>query len=159
VTLEIVQGNIWDYLQTHSIVITTNLGWNSLGSNIMGAGIAKQAAERYPDLPGWYGEVCRKYKTNTPVTRYEPNPIILFPTKGLNEDKPWLSWKQKSSLELIERSTKELASLPGPDKIVLPFPGCQHGQLTREEVLPILVKYLTPDRFTVVDRVVATINF
>ena len=147
-------GNVWDYIKSHHVVITTNIGWTKQGKNVMGAGVAKQAAERYPDLPWWYGDFCRTNGLNTTVVKYPGNPIILFPTKELNEQAPWLSWQQKSSLELIEKSTRELATLPGDYKIVLPFPGCENGKLSKEDVLPILLKYLTPERFTIVDRTV-----
>src|SRR3954466_10328708 len=104
--MNIVSGNIWNYLSTHWITVTTNEGWNSKGDNIMGAGLAKQAAQRYPDLPKLYGKFLREHPGERTYFTYmsqwlEPHRLIMYPTKALNPNAPHLSWRSKSSVELI----------------------------------------------------------
>lgn len=146
-------GNIWDwYERRHWIVITTNIGWKSDGSNPMGAGIAKKAAEIDPELPMWYGAKCKKYGSNTATLPYKKEKFILFPTKPLDIGKPWLSWQQDSNLALIARSTKQLAKLADIlclKTVVLPMVGCGNGGLQSKQVLPVLRHYLD-DRFILV---------
>ena len=148
-------GDIWEfYYEVRWIVITTNIGWKKDGNNPMGAGIAKEAAAMFPELPKWYGERCRKYGGSTAVINYDPARFFLFPTKPLDPDKPWLSWMGNSSLGLITKSTKQLVALVDIlskkdyffTKIGLPMVGCSNGRLDKKHVLPILHKYLD-DRF------------
>ena len=60
-------GDIWNWLsEPHNceVVIPTNIGWKADGSNVMGAGIAKQAILRYGrDIAAWYGAICRACRT------------------------------------------------------------------------------------------------
>lgn len=154
-------GDIWEfYYEAQWIVITTNIGYKKNGSNPMGAGIALQASEMYPDLPKWYGERCKKFGANTAVTNYDPARFFLFPTKPLNEEKPWMSWQGRSTIELITRSAKQLAALVDLlsqrktylfIKIGLPMVGCENGGLESREVLPILHRFLD-DRFILFHR-------
>jgi hypothetical protein len=154
------QGNIWDHhAEGGWIVITTNIGWKNDGTNPMGAGIAKTAADKYPELPLWYGKKCRKFEADTAVLPYKPGRLFLFPTKPLAEQ-PWMSWKQDSSLELIRQSTQQLVlwleilqkdGLKFIKPIGVPMVGCQNGNLKPKQVVPILEKYLT-DKFVLFER-------
>jgi len=149
-------GNIWDSHE-HGwwIVITTNIGWRKSGDAVMGAGIAKAAAEKCPKLPGWYGDRCEKYGADTAVAIYKPGRFILFPTKPLNESQPWMSWKNDADLGLIMRSTIQLAKLIDivnlGTQVGLPLVGCENGNLRAKQVLPILRSYLD-DRFVLFER-------
>ena len=153
-------GNIWDHhAEGGWIVITTNIGWKSDGSNPMGAGIAKTAANKYPELPIWYGKKCRKFGADTAVLPYKPGKLFMFPTKPLAEQ-PWLSWKQDASLELIRQSTEQLVlwleilqreGLKFIKPIGVPMVGCQNGNLNPKQVIPILEKYLS-DKFVLFER-------
>lgn len=153
-------GDIWSYhAEGCWIVITTNIGWRNDGRNPMGAGIAAQAATFFPDLPLWYGHRCLKYGKDTAVCPYPDAKFILFPTKPLNIENPWLSWQADSDLVLIERSAIQLQKLGeilrnvneniGP--IALPMVGCQNGRLLPEVVRPILARRLD-DSFILVER-------
>ena len=87
--------------------------------------------------------------------------MILFPTKPLNEQKPGMSWKNKSSLDLIRQSAQELNELVLPDKeisdnwakplqtnhVLIPAVGCGNGFLEEDHVVPVLKDELD-DRFT-----------
>jgi len=146
-------GNIWDHhAEGGWIVITTNIGWKKDGSNPMGAGIAKAAAEKYPNLPVWYGKFCQKYGADMAVRPYAEGRLFLFPTKPLAEQ-PWLSWKNDACLDLIRRSALQLSTLIdilGREVYIkpvgVPMVGCQNGHLRPKQVLPILRRYLD-DRF------------
>lgn len=140
-------GNIWDWAaKGYLIVIPTNIGWTKReGYNVMGRGLAHQAAQRYPGLDAWYGHWCRSLGAATGLTRYES--LLLFPVKPLR-DPPWLSWQQRASLELIERSAEQLAQRIEP--VVLPLVGCGNGGLKPEAVLPILQRWLTGGNFVLV---------
>lgn len=148
-------GDLWTWNhEGRWVVVTTNIGWKKDGSNPMGAGVARAAAEHYPELPAWYGERCKKYGAKTAVAPYPQGKLFLFPTKPLNEEQPWMSWQQDSSLELIRRSCKQLVKLVDImsdgkyfiTKVGLPLPGCGNGNLTPREVLPIITDILD-DRF------------
>ena len=157
-----VVGDIWDFVGRAPIVVPTNIGWTKAGNNVMGRGVAMQAAQRFPDLPEWYGRFCKAHGARTPVAfkafgstlrssaiiPWTWADLILFPVKPLNEEHPWLSWQSRASLSLIERSLQELVDLipkwPDPVKIVLPLVGCGNGGLSLGEVLPLLDKYLAP---------------
>lgn len=148
-------GDLWDmYADDKWIVITTNIGWKKDGCNPMGAGIARQAASKYPDLPAWYGKKCKKHRDKIGVVTYDIGRLILFPTKPFNPDRPWASWMSDSSLELIEKSVEQLSvcidELDDIDKVGIPLVGCQNGNLSRSDVLPILNRL--DDRFVLVER-------
>lgn len=144
-------GNLWDHHDRGRwVVVTTNIGWKNDGSNPMGAGVAKIAANRFPELPNKYGPRCKKYGANTAVWPFSPGKLILFPTKPLNENQPWLSWKNNSDYSLIKRSTKQLVKLVDMLRqrgkflpvVVLPMVGCGNGNLEPKCVTRLLEKYL-----------------
>jgi hypothetical protein len=145
------RGDIWDWLKDgYRVVIPVNIGWKLDGANVMGRGLAAQAAKRYPSLPAWWGAYCKKHRDRAGVTIYPEAPLLLFPTKPLNNETPHLSWRSESSLRLVERSTAELLGLPKDWKIALPLVGCGNGKLDPNDVLPILRQKLNEDRFVLV---------
>lgn len=55
-------GNLWDFHRTDLecfIVIPTNGVLKANGDAVMGAGLAKQAAQRFPTLPKLLGQAIR----------------------------------------------------------------------------------------------------
>lgn len=145
------RGSIWAYENTHALVIPTNLGWRMRDqSNIMGRGLALQAAKKYPDFPIWFGRECAARREATPVLVYPSAPLIAFPVKPLNAEAPWMSWKNKADLKLIERSAKQLAELKVERPIAVSMVGCGNGGLEMSDVRPILDRYLSHDRFTLI---------
>lgn len=147
--------NIWDKHEAgHIVCITTNYGWTRLSTNVMGAGVAKEAASRFPLLPGLYGEFCKNYYALTqedtiPCQAYKNERLICFATKKLNIDAPYLSWKHNSNKRQIIHSAKSLVTLIrqnrwGKRKIYLPRPGCANGGLTWDFVKP-LIQDILPD--------------
>jgi hypothetical protein len=144
------RGDIWSLVDTHLVVVPVNRGYNARGLNICGKGLALQAAQRYPDLARWFGDVCMKQKDATPVTIYPDGPLILFPTKGFNPKHPELSWQTRSTVELIEQGLGQLIQLPYRKPIAVPMLGCGAGGLHEADVLPLFQRYLKDDRFTMV---------
>lgn len=145
------RGNIWDHHASHHIVIPTNIGYKKKGGeNVMGRGLAAQAAKRFPELPRWYGEYCRTFGKDTPVVIYPDGRLILFPVKPLNEAAPWLSWTNSADLKLIERSAQQLARVIIEGPVAVSLVGCGNGGLDMGDVRPILDKHLSSKRFTLV---------
>lgn len=142
-------------------VIPVNIGWDKHGRAIMGKGLAKQAAERFPEVLESWGDVCQAGRNATQVLQKRfTGPrgganLVLFPTKPLHAPAPYLSWRFDASPRLIEKSVQELDAIfgemgqvVGRDPIIqIPPVGCGAGHLKREQVIPILEKYLTKDRY------------
>lgn len=131
------------------LVIPTN-GQVKYGTQtaVMGAGVAKQAAQVWPELPKLLGQKLIALGNQVFVFRVNGNErVITFPTKE--------HWSRPSRLDLIEKSAQELANLatvlPREVAISLPRVGCGLGTLDWKDVKPILEKYLD-DRFVVVHQ-------
>ena len=153
--MKVIQGNIWDYHREYTvggihpyvpydyIVIPTNGVVKPNGENVMGAGLAKQVRERYPDRAWHLGDLIKERGNN--VYFFGVN-LISFPVKH--------HWKKNADLELIEKSAKQLSELVigSVSRTYLPKVGCGNGKLNWEDVEPILDKYLNnSDNFIVVD--------
>lgn len=153
------KGSIWKLAHPvkDAVCVPVNVGWTKDGRNVMGRGIAQQAAYRHPEVPIWYGDVCMKGKGHPPVVaqrfkspKYQARTLIFVPTKALNVEKPFLSWQGKSEVWIIERSLMELNELAPPNpngKIYVPLVGTGFGGLKRSEVRPIMDKLLTKPYF------------
>jgi len=156
--MRIIRGNLWnEYIHGYDAVCcTTNMCVKKDGSLVMGAGIAKQFADRFPILPKTWGHATCKInngylKSGLIVTKYyEENNFIIdivsFPTK--------YNWKDKSSLRLIEKSAEQLCMISYAlnwSRILLPKPGCSNGGLKWKEVSQILSKILD-NRFFIISR-------
>jgi O-acetyl-ADP-ribose deacetylase (regulator of RNase III) len=144
--LEMVR-DLWDM---HEVgfwcVIPTNGIINARDEAVMGRGVAAQAKRRFPRLPKMLAAHLKLGGTH--VSIFPALRLFSFPTK--------YHWKGRSRLDLIKRSTEELAFrvnkveyLVGAHHIALPRVGCGEGGLDWEEVRPILAERLD-DRFVVV---------
>lgn len=144
------------------IVIPTNGERKSGGLAVMGAGVAKRAAELMPTLPAILGARLKDFGNHVAWLGFhalsERSPlstatraVVSFPTKH--------KWRDMSSAELIERSAKELVRLVdghgeqiSPSLVLLPRVGCGFGGLGwREVVRPILERHLKDDKYVVVN--------
>ena len=144
------KGDLWTY-PTDWICITTN-GMMLPSDNtraVMGAGIAKQARDKIPDIDKVLADSLMKNGNNVrPLIKWESKWILSFPTKG--------HWKDPAFLWIIEKSAKQLKE--GWDKqyskptVVLPPPGCGNGGLNWEDVKHVLEKYFTSDKFVVINN-------
>ena len=144
-------GDIWEWAEKESaeVVIPTNIGWRANGSNVMGRGVALQAAQRYPGVSAWYGAICQACGPFTPVVIHPEHPLIFFPVKPLDYDDPNLSWRKKASIQLIQKSAIQLSKLR-LGKVGVPMVGCGNGGLTEMSVFPALYTILSEDHFTLV---------
>lgn len=127
--MKVVFGNVWDYPADY-ICIPTNGYVKSNGECVMGRGVALQAVRRFPGIAKMIGRELLRNGNHFAIidTRY-----CIFPVKH--------HWREKADLDLITRSTKELALVASrnPEQIyVLPRPGCGNGGRTWEEVKPLL---------------------
>jgi hypothetical protein len=155
--LKEVYGNIW-HIPSDAICITTNGFVKSNGEAVMGAGIAKEAAKRFPVLPGCLGNLIKDHGNHVHVfwalyQQYEgesggviSTDILSFPVKH--------NWFEMADMDLIRRSCRELMEVADElgnywKKILLPRPGCGNGKLNwldvKREIEPIL-----DDRISVV---------
>lgn len=123
------------------ICITTNGIVKSDGTAVMGAGVALEAAHRYPDLPRQLAGYLNRFGNR--VFIFPDQKIITFPTKH--------HFRHPSDLELIRKSCGELMAVLDKyriRKVLLPRPGCSNGQLKWEDVKAAIAPLLD-------DRVVA----
>lgn len=138
-------GDLWDYhAQGWWAVIPTNCQ-HSRGRAHMGAGLARQAAWRYPELPARYAAALEQQKLNLELPEQR---LILLPTKTV--------WRKAADPILITYGVLRLRrwadaqpEVPGePLLVALPQLGCGLGQLEWAHVQPLLERQLD-DRFTV----------
>jgi hypothetical protein len=140
--MKYARGNIWTIHNPAPVCITTNGIIKNDGTLVMGAGIALQAKQRFPELPGKLADAVSQHGNHT---LYMPDEnIFSFPTKH--------DWKDKSDLALIAQSATELLIITekvGFTEVYLPKPGCANGQLDWEDVKNV-ISVILDDRFTVV---------
>lgn len=133
-------GDLWEYPAEYRVV-TTNAILRSNGCLVMGAGVAKQARDRFPGLDKKLGDLVKRYGNRPFLCREED--LITLPTKT--------NWREKSCPTLISRSVMELVRIVNKFNIasvVMTRPGCGNGGLEWSQVKPLLMDVLD-DRFTV----------
>lgn len=148
-----LRGNIWSLIneEFNTICITTNGTIKRNGEAVMGAGIAKEAKERYPDLPARLA-ISIKTDGNKPRLLKRDNGLYLFsfPVKH--------NWWENADITLIERSAKLLPTYIDSlnqrfktdiKKVLIPRPGCGNGKLNWSDVKPVIEPHLD-DRFYIV---------
>ena len=144
--------NMWDdYDKADLFLITTNSFIKKNGELVMGRGIAKEAKDRFPQLPVYAGKIIKEKCGHLGVygfyvSRHWPlTKIGLFQTKR--------HWRDNASIDLIKMSLTGLDFwlIGREDKIVcLNFPGIGNGGLERDQVLALL-EFL-PDNVKVYER-------
>ena len=106
---------------------------------VMGAGLAKQFAERWPVQLDPYRELCRTGRLrvggNAVVNVGDGKRVILFPTKQ--------HWKDRSNVADIADGLRNLAAMllvfrPLIDSVALPAVGCGLGGLKWADVQPLI---------------------
>lgn len=131
------RGNLWSYHnEGHWICITTNGFVKKNGECVMGRGCAKEAAERYPELPKLLGQQIKKLG----------NQLILFPEMRIITFPVKHNWWEEADPDLIRSSCKELVQLviagwSDYERVYLPRPGVGNGKLDWDTVVkPILLE-------------------
>lgn len=142
--LEII-GDLFDY---SVIVIPTNGVVKDDGRLVMGAGVAKQAKDRFRDIDLILGKKVASNGNYVHVIDFEFDKIIFsFPTKH--------HYNESSDIKLIEKSIKQLCNQTNwceLNEVYLPRVGCGLGNLDWiTEVKPLLSGYLD-DRFIIVTK-------
>jgi hypothetical protein len=134
-TVTIATGvDLWDlHRRGRWAVIPTNTQVRGDGSAVMGAGLARAAAERYPDLPARYGRALRNGHHRLVVGDHR---LFLAPTKH--------HWRNPSTVELVGESLAAIrAQLDRrPVPLVVPAVGCGLGGLDWEVVEALIVEHL-----------------
>lgn len=136
-----MQVDIWSYQGQAIIAITTNGSLTRDGRAIMGKGVARQAAERFPELRLQLGRLLQ-------VRGNHVHEIMLGLVSFPVEETPY----SLPELRLIRRSAEELRLLAdqcGWTQVLVPRPGCGGGGMRWQEVKPLLEEFFD-DRFIVV---------
>ena len=136
-----VTADIWGYLDSAVIAITTNGSVTPAGRSVFGRGVARQAGERFPEIAENLGRLLRDEGNHVFYLGFG---IVSFPV----EETPW----SLPDLRIIARSARELRELSdssGWQRVVVPRPGCGGGGLAWKDVRPLLDVCLD-DRFIVI---------
>lgn len=111
---------------------------NTVG--VMGNGLAKQFTFKFPSLLYHYRKACYSHQLEVGkpwiYTAQNGRKVLCFPTKQ--------DWRNPSELDWIRQGMKYLVEhyeSMGITSIAIPQLGCGKGQLTWEEVAPIVVEY------------------
>lgn len=146
-TLTPIRANIWDYNVRYkeNILIPINGMLNKKKQAVMGAGLAKQACQHYPDLPAILGKLISERGSRVfHVPEYN---LILFPTKH--------EWWEPSTIELITKSSRELKDIADSKNLPLPIYspklGCGNGGLVWEDVKDALFEEEMENYLIIVD--------
>lgn len=137
------EGELWQLLSGGIVAITTNGFVTPQGLAVLGRGCAREARERFPDLPGILGELLSRRGNHV---HYLGHGLVSFPV----EESPF----ENPDLHLIRRSAAELVALAdhhGWTRVAVPRPGCGGGGLSWRDVRPLLAP-LFDDRFLIVAK-------
>jgi O-acetyl-ADP-ribose deacetylase (regulator of RNase III) len=149
-----VREDIFEYCKREkpdALCIMTNGYVKNDGACVMGRGLAKQAADRWPELPKLLGAVLKSSGKNAVHKLVQKGGIwiVSYPTKE--------TWQTESRISFVRRSALELLLLvdaEGWKHVALPRPGCGNGLLSWNEKADSVEETIAPlldDRFVVVD--------
>lgn len=141
---KVMKVNVFDVIgKADAICVTTNGVVKSNHELVMGAGIAKQFAEMFPNMPSILGRKVKQhgnyvYHVSTLEVGDANNTthVLSFPTKH--------NYKDKSDIELIKRSAIRLVKWANANSVVnkhsiyIPSPGTGLGGLSKDEVYSVL---------------------
>lgn len=131
--IQYIEGNIFDS-PAQTIVNTVN----TVG--VMGKGLALSFKERYPDMFAAYRSICEKNKLapgKLMIYTAPDHTILLFPTKE--------NWRNPSKIEYIEKGLEKFVNTYADHNITsIAFPrlGCGNGELSWDDVKPVMERYL-----------------
>ena len=131
--LSFVTGNLFES-PAQTLVNTVNT------EGVMGKGIALQFKKYFPEMFAEYEKLCDtgKLKIGTlHVYRTPHRNVINFPTKTV--------WRRPSKLEYIEAGLETFVShyqALGIHSAAFPPLGCGNGELSYDDVRPLMEKYL-----------------
>lgn len=139
-------GDMWSvFNEADLFLITANATITVEGKLVMGAGMAKEARDRFPGLDAALGKAV--------IARGKRYGLLIssdWPRAKLGAFQTKLHWKDPSQLSLISEGVGMLIlwCKAHPNAHVhLNFPGIGHGNLPRTEVLKLLEPL--PDTVTI----------
>jgi len=122
-------GNLWTF-PADVRIITTNGSVRRDGCAVMGRGVARDAATRYPSLPKTLGTLLTNLGNHVFDLR-QAYGLMTFPVKH--------HWSQRADIPLIYQSMRELHDKIDPgQRYVMVRPGCGNGRLQWSDVRPLL---------------------
>lgn len=134
--IKVVHGDIWE-TSMNVIVVPVN------AKGVMGAGMAKEAAKRYPEECNAFTMDCKLDNgpppawTNLMFVHGKDVRLCMFTTKT--------HWKQASNMRLIRNGLCHMVKDPlvgRPSRsVAFPALGCGLGGLVWEDVKPLIVAY------------------
>ena len=160
-----VYGNMLNH-KPSALVVTTNGFVKRNGECVMGRGIAKQIAERYPSVPRELGDLINKNGNVVQVVHHDPltdMDIIAFPVKPVKRiitkkeqlvrhmrDKHTLGlsaagWMCVAEPEIIRDSLEQLEKLTNEKEythVLCPRFGCGAGELEWSSIRPLAEQFL-----------------
>lgn len=149
-TMQYRSGDIWELAHACEglVVVPTNTTIRKDGLAVMGAGLAKNAADKFPSLPQQLATHINRWNERLYVDQH----VICLPTKR--------DWQQSSTIELVEQGCRELAELDRifticgyKRPILVPQLGCGLGGLKWErQVRPVVDSLLESERFILVSK-------
>lgn len=130
--------NLWLESADFRCILTT--GAVSGGEAVLESRSAKEAAVKFAGLASDLGRLLTSRGNHAHLVR--PG-LISFPIKQYQWSGP--------SAQIIERSARELMTLVGTAKTLLPRPGCDSGELAWESVKTALT--FLPENIIIVDPI------
>lgn len=158
------KGNMFQ-MDCDALCITTNGFTKTNGQAVMGRGCAKEAARLIPSLPEILGKAIKTNGNICQIVMTKGISLLVFPVKPVSkicEGNDYVShmsfkpgdvipgWACKADIEIIKQSAHQLVELTdkhGWQTVILPRPGCGAGELSWDQVKPVLEQILD-DRFT-----------
>lgn len=131
--IEYVEGDI--FCSPAQVLVNTV---NTVG--VMGKGLALSFKKRYPQMFESYRKACEKHQfvIGKLMLYYAPDHwILLFPTKA--------NWRNPSKIEYLEEGLKKFVNTyaeKGITSIAFPKLGCGNGELSWDDVKPVMERYL-----------------
>lgn len=123
----VVHGDLWAGSPAAWRVVPTNRIVRHDGRAVMGAGVALQAAQRFPALPHAYGRALRAGSTG--LWAFEPGRILCLPTKD--------DWRRDAVMGLVLAGLGQLrqfAAFRPAESVRLPMLGAGLGRLSGASV-------------------------
>lgn len=150
--MQLKVGDMWSvWNESDLFLITTNSTIKSDGSLVMGAGIAKEARDRFPGLDLIAGNLINKTCGNLGTYHLLLSPD--WPNKKLGLFQVKLHYSSNADLKLIQGSVDKLTELAlqyKGAKINMNYPGIGNGGLARSKVEKIIMTL--PDNITVWEK-------
>ncbi|MGI8547353.1 MAG: hypothetical protein ACR2M1_08455 [Gemmatimonadaceae bacterium] len=137
-------GDLWSaWPTTGLLLVTTNAIVLESGALVMGAGVARDARDRFPGLDVALGAAIQAQ--GRVGQRYGLLVSPGWPEKRIGAFQTKVRPRERSTLDLVQYTTHALADWCARHPTVrvdLPFPGIGNGRLDPDDVRPVLESML-----------------